>query len=90
MDYTQDQGWHDPRVVPYAPFQMDPAFVVLHYAQELFEGMKAYRSVKDNTIQLFRPECNGERRMQNSSERMCIPPDPGEGLCAGRQGPGGD
>ena len=59
MDYTDGQGWHDPRIVPYAPFQMDPATVVLHYAQELFEGMKAYRTA-DNTIQLFRPDCNAK------------------------------
>ena len=76
MDYNPEQGWHDPRIVPYAPFQLDPACVVFHYAQELFEGMKAYRSV-DNTIQLFRPECNGAR-MQDSSERMCIPKIPVE------------
>ena len=71
MDYTDGQGWHDPRIVPYAPFPLDPATVVFHYAQELFEGMKAYRTA-DGTIQLFRPECNGQR-MQDSSERMCIP-----------------
>ena len=74
MDYTEGQGWHDPRIVPYAPFQMDPACVVLHYAQEIFEGMKAYRTA-DNTIQLFRPECNAQR-MQDSSDRLCIPPIP--------------
>ncbi len=71
LDYTDGQGWHDPRIVPYAPFQMDPATVVFHYAQELFEGLKAYRTA-GNQIQLFRPECNGQR-MQDSSERMCIP-----------------
>ena len=71
MDYTDGQGWHDPRIIPYAPFPLDPATVVFHYAQELFEGMKAYRTA-DGTIQLFRPECNGQR-MQDSSERMCIP-----------------
>ena len=72
MDYTLDQGWHDPRIVPYQPFQMDPATVVLHYAQEVFEGMKAYRTA-DNTIQLFRPECNA-LRMQESSDRLCVVP----------------
>ena len=76
MDYTDGQGWHDPRIVPYAPFQMDPATVVLHYAQELFEGMKAYRTA-DNTIQLFRPDCNAQR-MQDSSDRLCAPPIPVE------------
>ena len=74
MDYSPEQGWHDARVVPYAPFQMDPATVVFHYAQELFEGLKAYRAA-DGRIQLFRPECNGQR-MQDSSERMCIPTIP--------------
>jgi len=74
MDYTLGQGWHDPRIVPYAPFELDPACVIFHYAQELFEGLKAYRTA-DNKIQLFRPECNG-KRMQDSSERMCIPTIP--------------
>ena len=55
---------------------MDPACVVLHYAQEIFEGMKAYRSV-DNTIQLFRPDCNA-KRLQDSADRLCIPPIPEE------------
>ena len=40
MDYTEGEGWHDARIVPYAPFQLDPATVVFHYAQEIFEGMK--------------------------------------------------
>ena len=74
MDYSPEQGWHDARVVPYAPFQMDPACVVFHYAQELFEGLKAYRAA-NGRIQLFRPDCNGQR-MQDSSERMCIPTIP--------------
>ena len=74
MDYNPEKGWHDPRIVPYAPFELDPACVVFHYAQELFEGLKAYRTA-DNKIQLFRPECNGQR-MADSSERMCIPTIP--------------
>ena len=76
MDYNIDKGWYDPRIVPYAPFQLDPACVVFHYAQELFEGLKGYRTA-DNKIQLFRPECNGQR-MIDSSERMCIPTIPVE------------
>ena len=76
MDYNPEQGWHDARIVPYASFQLDPACVVFHYAQELFEGLKAYRTAENN-IQLFRPECNGAR-MQDSSERMCIPTIPVE------------
>ncbi len=76
MDYTEGQGWHDARVVPYASFPLDPATVVFHYAQEVFEGLKAYRSA-DNTIQLFRPDCNA-KRMQDSCDRLCIPRIPVE------------
>lgn len=74
MDYSEDAGWHDPRIVPYQPFALDPASVVFHYAQEIFEGLKAYRTA-DNEIQLFRPDCNG-KRMQDSAERLCIPQIP--------------
>ncbi|MBR1781692.1 MAG: branched-chain amino acid aminotransferase, partial [Oscillospiraceae bacterium] len=76
MEYTRGQGWHDPRIVPYQPFVLDPACVIFHYAQEIFEGMKAYRTA-DNTIQLFRPDCNAERSNQ-SCDRMCIPNIPVE------------
>ena len=76
MDYSIEKGWHDARIVPYAPFQLDPACVIFHYAQELFEGLKAYRTA-DNKIQLFRPDCNGQR-FADSSERMCIPTIPVE------------
>ena len=71
MNYDREQGWHDPRIVPYAPFQMDPACMVLHYAQEIFEGMKAYRDAECR-IRLFRPEENF-KRMNDSCERMSIP-----------------
>jgi branched-chain amino acid aminotransferase len=71
MDYHADRGWHDPRVVPYAPFALDPATMVFHYAQEIFEGLKAYRS-PEGGVQLFRPMDN-IRRMNDSCERMCIP-----------------
>ena len=76
MDYAEGKGWHDARVVPYAPFALDPATVVLHYAQELFEGMKAYRTA-EGKIQLFRPECNAQRFV-DGCERMGIPPVPVE------------
>ncbi len=76
MDYLEGKGWHDPRIVPYAPLELEPSAVVFHYAQECFEGMKAYRTV-DNNIQLFRPEANGAR-MQNSHRRLCIPEIPVE------------
>lgn len=76
MDYTLGQGWHDARIVPYAPISLDPSAVVFHYAQECFEGMKAYRTV-ENKIQLFRPDCNA-RRMNNTQDRLCIPEIPVE------------
>ena len=71
VDYDEGQGWHDPRIVPYAPFEIDPASMVLHYAQEIFEGLKAYRTA-DGKIQLFRPEKN-MARMNVSCDRLCIP-----------------
>lgn len=70
MDYTEGTGWHDARIVPYAPIPMDPATMVLHYAQETFEGLKAYRDPNGN-ITLFRPEMNA-RRMINSNRRICM------------------
>ena len=76
IDHDEEQGWHDARIVPYGPFPLDPATVVFHYAQEIFEGMKAYRTAED-TVQLFRPECNA-RRMQDSADRLCIPRIPVE------------
>ena len=71
MNYDEGQGWHDARIVPYAPIALDPAASVFHYAQECFEGLKAYRT-PDNKIQLFRPDCNAER-MINTNKRMCLP-----------------
>ena len=76
MDYTAGQGWHDARIVPYGPISLDPSATVFHYAQECFEGMKAYRTA-DNKIQLFRPDCNA-RRMNNTQDRLCIPEIPVE------------
>ena len=70
MKYS-DGEWHSPTIEPYAPFQLEPAAVVLHYAQEVFEGLKAYRGA-DGKISLFRPEANMDR-MNNSCERVCIP-----------------
>ena len=70
MNYVDGQ-WINPRIVPYAPFELAPSSMVFHYAQEIFEGMKAYRT-EDGHIQLFRPEENF-KRMNNSAKRMCIP-----------------
>lgn len=71
MDYDEGQGWHDARIVPYGPIEFDPASMVLHYAQETFEGMKAYKA-KDGRILLFRPEMNA-RRFINSNKRLSMP-----------------
>ncbi len=71
MDYIAGEGWINPRIEPYHSFIIDPSCNVLHYAQEVFEGMKAYRTAS-NDIQTFRPECNAER-MQKSCDRLCMP-----------------
>ena len=71
MNYDDGQGWHDGRVVPYGPISLDPSAMVFHYAQELFEGLKAYRTA-DGSIQLFRPQKNIER-MNNTCDRLCVP-----------------
>lgn len=74
MDYDEGQGWHDARVVPYQPVVLDPSALVFHYAQECFEGLKAYR-LADGSVQLFRPDKNAER-MQSTHDRLCIPQIP--------------
>ena len=71
MNYTAGRGWHDPRIVPYGPISLEPCAMVFHYAQEVFEGMKAYRN-PEGGVQLFRPMDN-LRRMNDSCDRMCIP-----------------
>ncbi|MDD5720631.1 MAG: branched-chain amino acid aminotransferase [Candidatus Krumholzibacteria bacterium] len=69
----RDGAWHDPRIVPVAPLPLHPAAKVLHYAQEIFEGMKAYRNPADNSLHMFRPRMN-ITRFNISAERMCMPP----------------
>lgn len=76
MNYDGEEGWHDARIVPYGPIEMMPTAVALHYAQETFEGLKAYRR-PDGKVQLFRPEMNA-RRMINSNARLCMPAFPEE------------
>lgn len=71
MDYTEGQGWHDGRVVPYGPFSLDPAAVVLQYAITMFEGMKAYKTA-DNRVLLFRPDMN-IKRTNTTCDRICMP-----------------
>ncbi|HYP46819.1 MAG TPA: branched-chain amino acid aminotransferase [Propionibacteriaceae bacterium] len=69
--WTETDGWHDAAVIPYGPFLLDPATAVLHYAQEIFEGLKAYRHV-DGSVWLFRPEQNAAR-FARSAHRLALP-----------------
>jgi branched-chain amino acid aminotransferase len=71
MPYDKGEGWHDPQILPYGPLSIDPAAMVFHYAQEVFEGLKAYRT-EDGRIMLFRPQENFNR-LNRSNRRMCIP-----------------
>jgi branched-chain amino acid aminotransferase len=76
IDYTAGQGWHDARVLGYGPIELDPSAIVLHYAQEVFEGLKAYRW-PDGSIVSFRAEANAAR-MRSSARRIAIPELPEE------------
>lgn len=70
-EWTPDAGWQDARVVPYGPLSIDPATAVLHYGQEIFEGMKAYTHA-DGSVWTFRPDANAAR-MQRSAHRLALP-----------------
>ena len=70
MDWTKEEGWHNATIEPYGPIQLDPATMVLHYAQETFEGLKAYKT-KEGKVLLFRPEMNA-KRFANSNRRLCM------------------
>ncbi len=75
MDYTAGRGWHDPRIAPYGPIALDPAAAALHYGQEMFEGLKAFR-MQSGDIQLFRLDAH-VARMGHGAPRLCMPvPDP--------------
>src|SRR5947207_10465760 len=71
MTYQEGRGWHDLRIEPYGPLTMDPAAAVLHYAQAVFDGLKAFRG-DDGKVRLFRPQKHIER-LNNSARRLCIP-----------------
>ena len=71
MDYHEGKGWHDARVVPYQPLLLDPATAVLHYAQAVFDGLKAFRS-RDGEIRLFRAPKHAERLVRSCTQ-LCIP-----------------
>lgn len=76
MNYETGKGWHDARIVPYAPLSLDPSAMVFHYGQEMFEGLKAYKTEDGRTL-LFRPNKNIERA-NNTNRRICIPEIPEE------------
>ena len=74
MDYEEGRGWYDARVVPYQNLSLAPSCMVFHYAQSMFEGLKAYKTEDGRTL-LFRPDKNHER-MVRTNERLCIPQIP--------------
>ena len=76
LRWSADRGWHDGRLEPYGPFTFDPATMVFHYAQEFFEGLKAYRH-DDGSIAMFRPDANAAR-FNRSARRMAMPELPEE------------
>lgn len=76
MDYETGKGWHDPRIVPYQPIELQPSAMVFHYGQEMFEGLKAYKTEDGRTL-LFRPDKNIERA-NRTNRRICIPEIPEE------------
>jgi branched-chain amino acid aminotransferase len=76
LRWSAERGWHDGRLEPYGPFTFDPATMVFHYAQEFFEGLKAYRQ-ESGSITLFRPDANAAR-FNRSAQRMAMPELPEE------------
>ncbi|MBQ2865632.1 MAG: branched-chain amino acid aminotransferase [Clostridia bacterium] len=76
MNYTEGQGWHDPRIVPFQNISLSPAAMVYHYGQEMFEGLKAYKG-DNGDIFLFRPDMNA-KRTNNTNDRLVIPQLPVE------------
>ena len=68
MNYTEGQGWHDARIVPYQKIELDPSAMVFHYGQTMFEGLKAYRGANGEAY-LFRPDMNA-KRANNSNDRL--------------------
>lgn len=78
MHWNRERGWYNAEICPYRNFSLDPAAMVFHYGQEIFEGLKAYRG-QDNAILLFRPQANLQR-MNDSALRMCMPRFPPEAV----------
>lgn len=71
MEYSEGDGWHNPQISKISPFSIEPSSLVLHYAQEIFEGLKAFMG-KDGVIRFFRPEMNA-KRFNRSADRLCMP-----------------
>ncbi len=84
VDYSADRGWHSARIGPREPLILDPACAVLHYSQEIFEGLKAYRH-PDGSFAMFRPDVNA-RRMNASADRLAMPNLPAELFIAACRG----
>ncbi|MGW2558143.1 branched-chain amino acid aminotransferase [Streptomyces sp. NPDC001514] len=80
IKWTEGRGWHDAQLTPYAPLSIDPANMTLHYAQEIFEGLKAYRR-PDGSVATFRPDANA-KRFQISARRLAMPELPVETFIA--------
>lgn len=80
VKWTEEKGWHDATVSAYAPFTLDPAAAILHYAQSIFEGLKAYRH-PDHSVATFRPEANAER-FARSARRLAMPEFPQDAFVA--------
>src|SRR5919205_2691307 len=76
ISWTDGRGWHDAQIGPYRQLVMDPASMVLHYGQAVFEGLKAYRQ-PDGTVSCFRPLANAAR-LRSSARRVAMPPLPDE------------
>ena len=74
IDYTRDGGWHDARITPYGPIELDPAAMVLHYGQAIFEGLKVYRQ-PNGDLSTFRVQSNAER-FRTSAKRLAMPEMP--------------
>ena len=70
MDYSLEKGWHNPRIEPYQPIEIDPSAMVLHYGQAIFEGLKAFST--SSSVQMFRPKDN-LKRFNRSARTLCIP-----------------
>ncbi len=84
MKWNRERGWHDAEIKPYADFSIDPAAMVFHYGQAIFEGLKAYRG-QDGAIFMYRPQDN-LKRLNSSAVRMCMPRIPVEKVLQAMKG----